>query len=137
MNHAAVTRSLASSAGAAGIGPSVPVNVTLLGVRVTAYSIINMVEHRRREEAGLGAVINPALLDRLLDLPTGVPVADPVTWAEMSDQLPAVLGRSDDDLRLTRHLVSPLSITDVVINAAAGKELRAVQEASLFAGFTR
>ena len=43
----------------------------LLGVRVTAYAIINLAEHRRRETAGLGAVINPAPLDRLMDLPTG------------------------------------------------------------------
>ena len=62
--------------------------VILLGVRVSAYATINAAEHRRREAAGIGAVVNPGLLDRLLDLP------------------------------------------------AAG-ELHAVQDASLFAGFTR
>jgi hypothetical protein len=29
----------------------------LLGVRVTAYAIINIAEHQRRETAGMGAVI--------------------------------------------------------------------------------
>ena len=49
----------------------------LLGVRVTAYAVVNLAEHRRREAAGMAAVIDPALLDRLLDLPAGVPVIDP------------------------------------------------------------
>ena len=53
----------------------------LLGVRVTAYAAINTVEHRRREAAGMGAVIHPGLLDRLMDLPAGIPVTDPVVWA--------------------------------------------------------
>ena len=29
----------------------------------------------------MAAVIDPALLDRLLDLPVGVPVIDPAGWA--------------------------------------------------------
>ena len=52
--------------------------VMLLGVRVTAHAAVNLAEHRRREAAGMAAVIDPALLDRLLDLPAGVPVIDPV-----------------------------------------------------------
>src|SRR5437762_6695042 len=36
-----------------------------------------------------------------------------------------------------RRLESPLTIADVIVDAATGKELRAVQDASLFAGFTR
>ena len=61
---------LASSAGRPLRGePGVPVGVMLLGVRVTAYAIINIAEHQRRETAGMGAVIDPALLDRLMDLP--------------------------------------------------------------------
>jgi hypothetical protein len=66
--------------------PGTPVDVTLLGVRVTAYAVINIAEHSRREAAGLGAVINPALLDHLLDLPVDIPVNDPVMWTEMADQ---------------------------------------------------
>ena len=111
--------------------------VTLLGIRVTAYAVINVIEHRRREAAGISAVLHPALLDRLLDLPTAVPVIDPVVWAGMADQPPGILDRGEDGGSVTRRLESPLTIADVVIGAASGRELRAVQEASLFAGFTR
>jgi hypothetical protein len=111
--------------------------VTLLGVRVTAYATVNVGEHRRRETAGVSAVINPALLDRLLDLPAAVPVIDPVVWAEMADQPPGILDRGEDGASVTRRLESPLNIADVVVEAASGRELRAVQEASLFAGFAR
>ena len=117
--------------------PGVPVRVMLLGVRVTAYAIINVAEHRRRERAGMGAVVNPALLDRLMDLPTGIPVTDPVMWAEMADQPGGVVERCQDGARVTRCLESPLVITDVVVDRVPGSSLRAVQDASLFAGFTR
>jgi hypothetical protein len=117
--------------------PGVPVRVMLLGVRVTAYAIINIAEHRRRETAGMGAVINPALLDRLMDLPIGIPVTDLVVWAETADQPRGVVERHEDGVRITRRLESPLVITDVVVGATRGKELRGVQDASLFAGFTR
>jgi hypothetical protein len=117
--------------------PGTPVDVTLLGVPVTAYAVINFTEHSRREAAGLAAVINPALLDRLLDLPVGISVDDPVMWTEMADQLPGILERSQDGTRITRRLESPLTITGIVVKAAPGKELRTVQDASLFAGFTR
>jgi hypothetical protein len=107
--------------------------VMLLGVRVTAHAVVNLAEHHRREAAGMAAVLDPALLDRLLDLPAGVPVIDPAWWAR---QLPGILEREPDGVSVTRRLESPLSITDVVVHAAAGRELRAVQDASLFAGFT-
>jgi hypothetical protein len=132
-----VTSSPAPLAAPDGGEPGVPVRVMLLGVRVTAYAIINIAEHRRRETAGLGAVINPALLDRLMDLPIGMSVTDPVAWAEMADQPRGVAERHEDGARITRRLESPLTITDVVVGAATGRELRAVQDASLFAGFTR
>ena len=114
-----------------------PVSVMLLGVRVTAYAVINIAEHRRRETAGMGAVINPGLLDRLMDLPAGTWVTDPVVWAEMTDQPRGVVERHEDGAKLTRRLESPLTITDVLVDATTGQELRAVQDASLFAGFTR
>ena len=114
-----------------------PVGVMLLGVRVTAYAIINVAEYQRRETAGMGAVINPALLDRLMDLPIGISVTDPVAWAEMADQPRVVAECHAESARVTRRLESPLTITDVVVDATMGKELRAVQDASLFAGFTR
>jgi hypothetical protein len=111
--------------------------VALLGVRVTAYTVINLAEHRRREAAGMAAVIKPALLDRLLDLPVAVPVVDPVMWVEMSDQPAGIVERHEDGASIIRRLESPLTIADVVLHATAGKELRAVQDATLFAGFTR
>ena len=117
--------------------PGVPVRAMLLGVRVTAYAIVNIAEHRRRETAGMGAVINPALLDRLMDLPIGIPVTDLVVWAEMADQPRGVVERHEDGVRITRRLESPLTITDVVVDATMGQELCGVQDASLFAGFTR
>jgi len=128
---------LASAASSDGGGPGGPVRVMLLGVRVTACAIINVAEHRRRETVGIGAVANPALLDRLMDLPMGIPVSDPVVWAEMAGQPCGVSERHEDGARVTRRLESPLTVTDVVVDAATGKELRAVQDASLFAGFTR
>jgi hypothetical protein len=122
-------------------GPLTPLQsaagVMLLGVRVTAYAVVNLAEHRRREARGMAAVIDPALLDRLLDLPVGVPVIDPAGWAEMAGQAPGILEREADGVSVTRRLESPLSIADVVVRIAAGRELRAVQDASLFAGFTR
>jgi len=111
--------------------------VMLLGVRVTAYAVVDLAEDRRREAARLAAVIDPALLDHLLDLPAGVPVIDPAGWAEMAGQPPGILERDPDGVSVTRRLESPLSIAEVVVRAAAGRELRAVQDASLFAGFTR
>jgi hypothetical protein len=137
MHRPAVTSSPASQTFFQHDAPGTPVDVTLLGVRVTAYAVINIAEHSRREAAGLGAVINPALLDRLLDLPVGISVSDPVMWAELADQPPGILQRSQDGTSITRRLESPLAITGVVVKAAPGTELRAVQDASLFAGFTR
>ena len=128
---------LAPLASADGGEPGVLVRAMLLGVRVTACAVINVAEHQRRETAGMGAVINPALLDRLMDLPMGIPVSDPVVWAEMADQPCGVIERHEDGARVTRRLESPLMITDVVVDGVSGKELRAVQDASLFAGFTR
>ncbi len=122
-------------------GPLTPLQSTagvmLLGVRVTAYAVVNLAEHRRREAAGMAAVIDPALLDHLLNLPAGMPVIDPAGWAEMAGQPPGILERDPDGVSVTRRLESPLSIAEVVVRAAAGRELRAVQDASLFAGFTR
>ena len=137
MHLPAVTSSPAPLAASDGGEAGVSVQVMLLGVQVTAYAIINIAEHRRRETAGMGAVINPALLDRLMDLPAGIPVTDPVASAEMADQPRGVVERHEDGARITRRLESPLTITDVVVDAFTGQELRAVRDASLFAGFTR
>ena len=113
------------------------VEVTLLGVRVSACTVINRAEHRRRETAGMGAVVSAALLDRLMDAPIGVPVVNRALWLWTVSQPPGVLERGEDGANVVRRLESPLLITDVVVRALAGRELRAVQDASLFAGFTR
>src|ERR1700751_3232924 len=84
--------------------PGVPVGVMLLGVRVPAYPIISTAEHQRRKTAGMGAVIDPALLDRLMDLPIGISVTDPVAWAEMADQPRGIVERHEDGARITRLL---------------------------------
>src|ERR1019366_1189256 len=120
MHRPAVTSSPASQTFFQNDAPGTPVDVILLGVRVTAYAVINVAEHSRREAAGLGAVINPALLDRLLDLPVDMSVNDPVMWTEMADQPPGILERSQDGTRITRRLESPLAITGVVVKAAPG-----------------
>src|SRR6476646_7032604 len=137
MHLPAVTSSPAPLASPYGGEPGMPVSVMLLGVRVTAYAIINIAEHQRRETAGMGAVIDPALLDRLMDLPIGITVTDPVAWAAMADQPSGVAELHEAGARIIRRLESPLTITDVIVDASTGKELRAVQGASLFAGFTR
>jgi hypothetical protein len=111
--------------------------VVLLGVRITAYAVINVAEHQRRDGAGLGAVTDPALLDRLLDLPVAVPVIDPVVWAEMAGQPRAIIERDEDASSVRRLMGSPLTIEDAVVHATAGRELGAVQDASLFAGYAR
>lgn len=111
--------------------------VSLLGIRVTAVAAIDTAEHDRRRAAGCGAVTDPALLDRLLGLPIGRPVPDPVAWAETADQPAAVIGRDSDDITVTRLLTAPLAIEDVIAMAPPGRELRAVQDVSLFARFAR
>lgn len=112
--------------------------VNLLGVCVTALAVIHAAEHERRQLAGIGAVTDPELLGRLLELPVAVAVPDPVAWAETAHRPAAVIGRDPDGSTVTRHLEPPLAIHDVIVAASSpGREVRAVQDASLFAGFTR
>jgi hypothetical protein len=112
---------------------AVPVN--LFGTQVTAWVALNTGEHKRRETRGLGAVAGPALLDRLLNLPLGVPVDDPVAWSETAAQPEGVVSRGSDGRTITRYLDSPLFIEAVVVAATPGGDLRAVQAASLFASY--
>jgi hypothetical protein len=111
-------------------------SVDLLGVRVSARVVLNVREHQRRRSCGIAAFTDPALLDRLLELPAGCPVPDPVIWAESSDQPPGVVTRGDDGQTVTRLLEPALTIEDVTVAAPRGRELRAVQDASTFASFT-
>jgi len=111
--------------------------VNLLTVTVTVVAVINAYEHRRRQSSRCGAITDPALLDLLLTLPEGKPVADPIAWAETSGQSTFVVERDSDNLTVTRRLVPPLVIKDVFLAAHAERELRAVQDVSLFASYAR
>lgn len=118
--------------------PTEPVSigsVNLLGVRVSASALLDYAEHVRRQSIGLVSVTDPALLERLLEAPVGRPVTDPVMWAETALQPLGVVERGNDGYTMTRLLVPPLLIHDVVVVARPGRELLAVQQASLFSGF--
>jgi len=121
----------AGLAGRVAAGP-----VWLLGVRAIALARPGLAEHDRRSAAGLGAITNPALLDRLLDLPPGQPIGDPVVWAETSGLPAGIVDRGDDGYTVTRLLEPPLALDGVVVPAGRAGVLRAVQDASLFARFT-
>lgn len=119
-------------------GSAEPVSVglvNLLGVRVSAHAVLDHAEHARRLSAGVAAVTDPALLDCLLEVPAGQPVADPVMWAETACQPAGVVAREDDGYTVTRLLEPALVILDVVVPTHRGREVLAVQQASLFAGF--
>lgn len=118
--------------------PAEPVSVglvNLLGVRVSARAVLDRAEHTRRWSAGVAAVTDPALLDRLLEVPSGEPVADPVLWAETACQPDGIVARGDDGYTVTRLLKPALVVLDVTVAAGRGREVLAVQQASLFAGF--
>jgi hypothetical protein len=111
--------------------------VSLLGVRVTAHAFLNRAEHERRSALSLGAITDPALLDGLLGMSVRQPICDPVLWAETSALPDGVVDRGDDGRTVTRLLETPLVVNDVIVQVMRGRELQAVQEASLFAAFTR
>lgn len=117
-------------------GPVLTVSgVMLLGITVDVHVLFDIAEHRRREAADIGAVVDPRLLDRLLDLPHGIPVGDPAAWAELSGQHPGVVHVSDDGPEVTRLLRPPLRIMSVTVNAVPRRELKAIQAATWFGGF--
>lgn len=109
--------------------------VNLLGVRVSAHALLDRAEHTRRWSSGVAAVTDPALLDRLLEVPSGQPVADPVLWAETACQPGGIVARGDDGYTVTRLLEPALVVLDVTVPAGRGREVLAVQQASHFAGF--
>lgn len=111
--------------------------VNLLGTRVTAQVRLNRSEAGRRNASGMGPVTNPALLERLHGLPLGRPVRDPVLWAETSGLPDGIVDRGGTGCTVVRLLDQPLAIDGVIVPGERGRELQAVQDASLFAGFTR
>jgi hypothetical protein len=135
--HAALMPGPPSQQGEGEAGPVRVEGVNLLGIWVTAVAVVDAAEHDRRLATRCGAVTDPALLDRLLHLPLRTPISDPVVWAETADQPAGVIERGADDITVTRYLAVPLTIEDVIVVAPAGRELRAVQDVSLFARFAR
>ena len=111
--------------------------VNLLGVQVTDHALLSCAEHQRRNSLGLGAITDPALLDRLLGLPVGYPCCDPALRAETSAAAPGIIDRAADGCTVTRLLEPPLVVDDVIVPAPRARELAAVQDVSLFASFTR
>jgi len=109
--------------------------VNLLGTRVGAWASLNRREHERRNRLALGAITDPNLLDRLLDLPLGEIVDDPVAWTETVDQPEGIVERSEDCCTIRRLLEPPLVVSDVFVSAQASRAVRAVQDASLFASY--
>ena len=82
------------------------------------------------------AITDPALLGCLLELPVGRAVPDPIVWAETAGQPSGVVRRGDDGHTVTRLLEPALIVEDVIAPGSCGREMRAVQDASLFASFT-
>jgi hypothetical protein len=111
--------------------------VLLLGVRVTACAVLDGAEHQRRVQAGMTAVTDPGLLDRLLNLPAGEPVRDAACWAAAAGWPDGIVQRGGDGRSVVRLLRPPLALQDIVVPGPRYRELRAVQDASLFAGFAR
>lgn len=109
--------------------------VNLLGVRVSVRAVVDPAEHARRQSVGVAAVTDPALLDRLLEIPVGQPVSDPVIWAETSFLPPGVIARRSDGYTVTRLLEPALVIIDVIVPAKRSREVLTVQQASIFSGF--
>jgi hypothetical protein len=112
-------------------GSAEPVSVgllNLLGVRVSAHAVLDGAEHTRRSSAGVAAVTDPALLDRLLEVPSGQPVADPVLWAETAWQPVGIVARGDDGYTVTRLLEPALVVLDVTVPAGRGREVLAAEQ---------
>jgi hypothetical protein len=135
MAHTPATRERAARPRADEATAAMIKDVSLLGVRVTALAVIDAAEHARRQRAHVHAVTDPALLGLLLDLPVGVPIADPLAWAETACQPVGVIARDEGSLAVTRLLVPPLEIEDIIVAAPVGREMRAIRDASLFARF--
>ena len=98
--------------------------------------LLNQAEHERRNAYELGPVTDPGLLESLLELQPGEPVTNLVFWAETSSLPGGIVGRGDDGYTVTRLLEMPLAVRDVILHPRKGRELLAVQDASLFVGFT-
>ncbi len=111
------------------------VGVYMLGVRVTACARLNVIEHERRAQCGLRAITDPSLLDRLLNLPVGVPVSDRALWAAVARQPDGLVMRAEDRHTVTRLIEVPLDLDCVIVSAQRGRWRQSVQDVSLFAAF--
>jgi hypothetical protein len=109
----------------------------LLGTRVAAGGTLDWAEHHRRAALGAGAVTDQALLERLLNLPAGAPVHDHSLWGEAASWPGGAATRAGNGQAVTRLLEPVLRVDQVVVAARPGRGVRAVQDASLFAGYSR
>lgn len=117
-------------------GPFLTVaRVRLFGAEVSVCASLDHAEHERRISLGQTAVTDPALLDRLLDLPADTAVHDTAAWAETADQPASVVERADDGVTITRRLRPPLVLLRVTAPARHGQESQAVQAVAALAGF--
>jgi hypothetical protein len=96
-------------------------------------------EHERRREAGIRAVLDREVLTTLSQLPTDVP-CDPASLDEQSTAClrlcaPHMVSFGQDDT-VTRKLVSPIKVLDVVVESGA-KLRHAIDRASTFAPYAR
>jgi hypothetical protein len=91
----------------------------LLGTTVSAAATVDLAEHDRRREIGVGGVQNPLLLEALINSQGREPTC----------RHPCLAGPD-------RALRPVASLDAVVVSTQPGSELNAVHAASLFASYT-
>lgn len=114
----------------------VPGGARLSGAVATAMVVVDAVEHARRSAWGLGAITSLPLLDALMCLPQGVPVA----VADVSTETAAVLRAGPDgcaewlpgDAPTVRRLVAPAADVSMVV-VESGRWADALGRAAVFA----
>lgn len=107
------------------------------GVRADALCVLDVGEHARRQEGGIGAVTSLAILDAVMTLPMGVPVRrrdiTPTAWARME--------RTDEALVLvdghwvTRVGRPPLTVLGALVSGRRWRD--ALRRASAFGPFSQ
>lgn len=103
-----------------GLPPSVgQLAIPVPGTKNTVLHIgVDPVEHQRRQQAGLGAILNWAVLDLLMDLPAGEPVPVNVIERDLLRRLPA--GAAEvTATHITRLAVRPCRVHRAVVAGTA------------------
>ena len=115
------------------------VRVLLQGRHVDVVVRLDQAEHERRSRFGLGAVAHPRLLRRLLEVPRGVLVDDPILRAETHLLPRGVVDVVEHGVAcgLSRALAPPLTLEAVVVPAGGRPRLGHVDLASRYATYVR